>query len=486
MERQRRPLSKAKPKPKPTSNGTRKTNMNGTRAAPQSEENGGPPIPPTLKAGVKTTNSFFERMSKNDTFATRDASAKAKERRNAVVAKSKLKLPKLPLQDKQKPAVIVTTTRRLKSAPTSNGNGNRPTSRARSKGSAAKSRVSTPKSRVSTPKSRASTARSKTTLNSRKSASSKKSNTLSKGENKSRTPVIRTKSTSSISTKSSVKSTVKNVEKVEKVEKVEQVEKEKEQEKMLPEVAIKKRLTQGRRQSTKLIASLLGLGDMNFDDLLNSDDDLSVDEANDHSEEEEDDLDPKFVSCYTPLEMRSLALVAHNHMKAPMKKFVLANQNLLKKFRLTGTNTTMTMLKEVFGDDPTVVYGKSCSSGPLGGDAELVQVMCMGELGGCIFFQDPMSSHPHNADIVCLTRQANVHNIMIMPNPTSAYACMTTLRVALEKGKAELIPSFFHTLVSPSVEEYKKDQARVLAENMEHHDDEHSGDEHHEDDDSHS
>jgi len=182
--------------------------------------------------------------------------------------------------------------------------------------------------------------------------------------------------------------------------------------------------------------------------------------------EEEEDMDPKFESCYAPEEMRCMALVAHNHMKPPMKNFVLANKNILKKFKLTGTNTTMIMLREVFFDDPDVVYGPTCTSGPLGGDAELVAVMCTENLGACVFFQDPMSTHPHVADIECLTRQANVHNIIMMANPSSAYACMTTLRIALEKGKAELIPSFFETLKSPSVLEYKKEQARVLASNV--------------------
>ena len=30
----------------------------------------------------------------------------------------------------------------------------------------------------------------------------------------------------------------------------------------------------------------------------------------------------------------------------------------------------MSMLREVFGDDPEVIYGPSCKSGPLGGDAQ--------------------------------------------------------------------------------------------------------------------
>jgi len=59
-----------------------------------------------------------------------------------------------------------------------------------------------------------------------------------------------------------------------------------------------------------------------------------------------------------------------------MKLFVLANKNALKKFCLTGTNSTMTMLKEVCGDDPV------CKSGPLSGDAELVVLMCCGAGAG--------------------------------------------------------------------------------------------------------
>lgn len=61
-----------------------------------------------------------------------------------------------------------------------------------------------------------------------------------------------------------------------------------------------------------------------------------------------------------------------------MKSFVLSNKNILKKFRLTGTNSAMTMLKEVFKGDDSVIFGPSCSSGPLGGDAELVALMCAG------------------------------------------------------------------------------------------------------------
>jgi len=389
-----------------------KPTSSGRKAAPQSEEDGGPSALSTLKKAQKTTRGVIARVTrKTDPVATRGAKARATGRRNATTAAS-TRNKNAPVR--RKPTAEVTTMP-MKSAPTAtrrNVNGNRV-----------------------------------------------RGATLSKEGSKSRTrtpTLTRKKSTSSISTKS----TVKEVEKEKKVVK-----------QLRPEETIKKKLRHGRRESTMLTASLLGLTTIDFGGILKSDDDdLSVEEIGEDLDED-DNLDPNFVSCYTPLEMRSMALVAHNHMKAPMKKFVIANQNLLKKFRLTGTNTTMTMLREVFGEDPDVVYGRNCTSGPLGGDAEIVQVMCTEELGACIFFQDPMSAHPHYADIECLTRQANVHNIIMMPNPSSAYVCMTTMRIALEMGKAELIPSFFETLVSPSVNEYKLHQARVLASNMEHEND---------------
>jgi hypothetical protein len=78
-------------------------------------------------------------------------------------------------------------------------------------------------------------------------------------------------------------------------------------------------------------------------------------------------LDPDFDSMFRPTQLRCLALVSHNEMKAAMKTLVIANKNILKKFRLAGTNSTMSMLGEVFGDESMLVFGPSCNSGPLGG-----------------------------------------------------------------------------------------------------------------------
>ena len=49
--------------------------------------------------------------------------------------------------------------------------------------------------------------------------------------------------------------------------------------------------------------------------------------------------------------------------------FVKAHANVLRCFRLTGTASTMTMLRSVMGEDQA--YGPTCASGPLGGDAQV-------------------------------------------------------------------------------------------------------------------
>ena len=46
-------------------------------------------------------------------------------------------------------------------------------------------------------------------------------------------------------------------------------------------------------------------------------------------------------------------------------------------------------------DNPKIEYGLTCTSGPLGGDAQVAALMCMEDLGALIFFTDPLSAHPH-------------------------------------------------------------------------------------------
>lgn len=125
--------------------------------------------------------------------------------------------------------------------------------------------------------------------------------------------------------------------------------------------------------------------------------------------------------------------------------------------------------------------------------------MCVEDLGALIFFVDPLSAHPHQADIDSLIRLTNCGNVIVCANPTSAMSMMHTLKCALEKGSRGMvgiccltmrllifrirwyefcliflfhwpswsylhqIPSFFETLESPAVAEYKNQQELALA-----------------------
>ena len=51
------------------------------------------------------------------------------------------------------------------------------------------------------------------------------------------------------------------------------------------------------------------------------------------------------------------------------QEFVKTHRDVLSHFRLTGTESTMKMLRSVM--PPNVVFGPTCASGPLGGDAQV-------------------------------------------------------------------------------------------------------------------
>ena len=54
--------------------------------------------------------------------------------------------------------------------------------------------------------------------------------------------------------------------------------------------------------------------------------------------------------------------------------------------------------------------------------------MVLQDLGGVIFFTDPLVSHPHAADIATLLRMCDLHNIVHASNPTTAEALIPVLR----------------------------------------------------------
>jgi len=113
-----------------------------------------------------------------------------------------------------------------------------------------------------------------------------------------------------------------------------------------------------------------------------------------------------------------VALVAHNNMKPSMMTFVAEHRDFFKKVRVVTTGSTGGALEQKLG----LQISRKVASGPLGGDQEIGGMITNGEVAAAFFFIDPLSAHPHEADIRALTRICEVHNTACATNPMTAEA----------------------------------------------------------------
>lgn len=93
------------------------------------------------------------------------------------------------------------------------------------------------------------------------------------------------------------------------------------------------------------------------------------------------------------------------------------------------------------------------ASGPLGGDQAVGTLISTKNICGVIFFRDPLSSHPHHADIEALGRLCDVYQIPFATNPQSSEAILDYLLSG--KSNQEIIPN--HVL-----EAYAQGQKKVV------------------------
>lgn len=107
-------------------------------------------------------------------------------------------------------------------------------------------------------------------------------------------------------------------------------------------------------------------------------------------------------------ESQTLALIAHDAMKPTMLEFAERNFALLSRFqRRVGTGTTGQRLNELAwskgwpADRPWV---ERYNSGPLGGDAQIADLVLERRCQRAIFFEDPHVARQHEADIQLLER----------------------------------------------------------------------------------
>ena len=111
-----------------------------------------------------------------------------------------------------------------------------------------------------------------------------------------------------------------------------------------------------------------------------------------------------------------IAIIAHDGKKADLIDFLIKNEAVLhnEKVRLIGTGTT--------GGKAEAAGFKTqrMLSGPLGGDAQIAGRVAEGITQMVFFFKDPLSSHPHEADINMLIRVCDVHNVPLATNEATA------------------------------------------------------------------
>lgn len=123
---------------------------------------------------------------------------------------------------------------------------------------------------------------------------------------------------------------------------------------------------------------------------------------------------------------QTLALIAHDAMKASMLDFAAAHFDLLCGFaRRVGTGTTGQRLNELAwsrgwpADTPWVDRYKS---GPLGGDAQIADLVLERRCQRVVFFEDPHVARQHEADIQLLERAVTTvtDDAVCVTSPTMA------------------------------------------------------------------
>jgi len=148
-----------------------------------------------------------------------------------------------------------------------------------------------------------------------------------------------------------------------------------------------------------------------------------------------------------------VALVAHNNMKPVLIEFVRKHYSFFQKQSLCSTTNTGRSLEKVLG----ITVKNKTMSGPLGGDQELGGMIAHHMMDLVIFFRDPLSSHPHEADISALLRICDTTATMVATNPATAYGLIKFLKNSRPEPKKS-----GSAIESDAVKAYKSSQNMVV------------------------
>ena len=125
-------------------------------------------------------------------------------------------------------------------------------------------------------------------------------------------------------------------------------------------------------------------------------------------------------------EKRRIALIAHDKKKEEMIQFAKKNESILKKVELVSTGTTGLRVME---NTNLQIY--RYKSGPLGGDQQIGALVADHNVDMIIFLRDPLTSQPHEPDIMALLRLCDVYKVPLATNVESAQLLLDAINIKL-------------------------------------------------------